>query len=258
MKNFYIDSHCHIDFDWFDEDRDDIVEKAKSANVQYLINIGCEKKSNINVRNNALKYDNVFFTSGIHPSDVMEADDTVFDQIKEFANDENMVAVGEIGLDYYKYDGDRDRQKQFFRTALKTAIELKKPVVIHNRDAHDDLEMVLKEENIDQIGGVMHCFAGTADYATRMVEMGLHISFTGNITFKNAKYDDVIAAIPMERILLETDSPFLTPHPHRGKRNDPSYIPLIAEKISDIKKIPVDVVRHLATENTIRLFNLPL
>lgn len=255
---YYIDSHCHIDFDWFDEDRDDVIHRATESNVKYLINIGCEMESNMKVKANAEKYPNVFFTSGIHPSDVLDASDEVFQQITQFSSNEKMVAVGEIGLDYYKYDGDRDRQKYFFRTAIQTAKSLGKPVVIHNRDAHDDIEEILIDEQISEIGGVMHCFAGTAKYAQRMVAHGLHISFTGNITFKNAKYDDIIDAVPIDRILLETDSPFLTPHPHRGRRNEPAHIPLVAEKIANVKGLSLSEVQDITTKNTINLFKLPL
>lgn len=255
---FYIDSHCHIDFEWFNDDRDAVVDRAKAANVQYLVNIGCEVVSNEKVKQNSKTYPNVFFTSGIHPSDVDEANESVFEQIRAFSQDEKMVAVGEIGLDYFKYDGDRDRQKHFFRTALRLAAELKKPVVVHNRDSHDDIYAILKEENVGNFGGVMHCFAGNAEFATSIIELGMHISLTGNITFKNAKYDDIIEAIPIDRLMLETDSPFLTPHPHRGKRNEPANIPLIAQKIADVKAMSIQKVQEITTKNAIKFFNLQL
>lgn len=255
---YFIDSHCHIDFDWFDDDRDDVVRRAKDANVDILVNIGCEKKSNEKVRENSRKYSNVFFTAGIHPSDVDASDESVFEQIEAFSRDEKMVAVGEIGLDYFKYDGDRDRQRRFFSTAIRTAKAVGKPVVIHNRDSHDDMYEICKREAVGDVGGVMHCFAGTADYARSILDLGMHISLTGNITFKNAKYDEIIEAIPLERLMLETDSPFLTPHPHRGKRNEPAYIPLIAEKIAAVKGVSLEVVQKQTRKNTIEFFKLPL
>lgn len=255
---FFIDTHCHIDFEWFDEDRDTIVQNAKDKNVQYMVNIGCETKSNIKVRKNSQTYENVFFTSGIHPSDVEEETDAVFDQIREFSKDKKMRAVGEIGLDYFKYDNDIEIQKSFFRKAIQVAHEVKRPIVVHDRDAHDDVYDILSEENVGDIGGVMHCFAGDAEYAKKVVDLGMHISFTGVVTFKNAKYDDIIEAVPMNRLMLETDSPFLTPHPHRGKRNEPSYIPLIAEKIASVKNLSIDEVMEQTTKNAIEFFGLPL
>ena len=253
---YFIDTHCHIDFNSFDEDRDLIIEKAKQQNVNYLINIGCEKKSNQRVFENSLRYENVFFTSGIHPSDVDEADVTIFDQIKSFSKEVKMVAVGEIGLDYFKYDGNRHRQKEFFKKALNIAAEIKRPVVIHNRDADDDMADILKT-NL-KTKAVLHCFASTPDFAKHMVDLGIFISFTGIITFKNSTYDEVVRKIPIEQIMLETDSPFLTPHPFRGKRNDPSYIPLIAEKIAELKNVSIEDVKRITTKNAINFFNLPL
>lgn len=253
---FYIDSHCHIDFENFDEDRDAVVERAKAAGVHYLINIGCESKTNQKVFENSQNYKNVFFSSGIHPSDVEAESYAVFEQIRTFAKHKKMLAVGEIGLDYYKYDNDRALQKYFFEQAIDTAHELKKPIVIHNRDAHEDVYDILKEKQVSEIGGVMHCFAGSADYASSIIELGLHISLTGVITFKNADYDEIIRRIPIERLMLETDSPFLSPHPFRGKRNEPERIPLIAQKIADVKKVSLETVMEETTKNCISFFKM--
>lgn len=253
---FYIDTHCHIDFDWFDEDRDDVVAKAKDNQVNYLINIGCESKSNKKVFDNSRKYNNVFFSAGIHPSDVDQSDESIFTEIEEYAKDEKMVAVGEIGLDYFKYDGDRNRQKSFFKQALNLASNLDKPVVIHNRSSDEDVHDIIKSDLNGK--AVLHCFASSAEYAKTMVDLGVHISFTGIITFKNSTYDDVVRTVPIEQLMLETDSPFLTPHPFRGKRNDPSHIPLIAEKVAELKQMSVEDVQRITTENAIRFFDLPI
>ena len=255
---FFIDTHCHIDFEWFDEDRAEVVEKAKQENVKYLVNIGCETRSNIKVRTNSQTFENVFYTAGIHPSDVEEETDDIFQQIIDFSKDEKMVAVGEIGLDYYKYDNDRSVQKHFFKKAIETAHQINKPIVVHDRDAHEDVYTLLKDGNVSSIGGVMHCFGGDAAYAKEIIDLGMHISLTGVITFKNANYDEIIETIPMERLMLETDAPFLTPHPYRGKRNDPSYLPLIAEKIATVKGLSVEDVMTITTENAIKFFKLPI
>ena len=255
---FYIDTHCHIDFDWFDEDRDQMLEKVEEANVKYLVNIGCEKKSNEKVKKNAERYQHVFFSTGIHPSDVEEADDSIFDQMKNYATHKKMVAIGEIGLDYFKYDNDRNTQKYFFEKAIEIAHELKKPIVVHNRDADQDMYDILKSAEIEKIGGVLHCFSSPVDVAEKMVDIGMHLSFTGNITFKNSKLTDSVKVVPMDKIMLETDSPFLTPHPNRGKRNDPSYIPLISEKVAEIKGLEVSDVMEKTTKNAIRFFKLDI
>jgi TatD DNase family protein len=255
---FYIDTHCHIDFDWFDEDRDQMLEKVKAANVNYLINIGCEKRSNEKVKKNSERYDNVFFSSGIHPSDVDEADDTVFDQMKEFSKNPKMVAIGEIGLDYFKYDNDRNKQKYFFEKAIETAHELNKPIVVHNREADQDMYDILKSSEIEKIGGVLHCFSSPVDVAEKMIDIGMHLSFTGNITFKNSKLSDSVRLVPLDRLMLETDSPFLTPHPNRGKRNDPSYIPVISDKVAEIRGITTKEVMESTTSNALKFFNLKI
>ncbi|MCB0279318.1 MAG: TatD family hydrolase [Calditrichaeota bacterium] len=252
---FFIDTHCHIDFDSFDNDRDQVVQKAREKDVHYLINIGCERLSNQKVLENSKRFENVYFSSGIHPSDVDQSDLTVFDQIEEFASQEKMVAVGEIGLDYFKYDGDRERQKTYFKKAIQLAAKLEKPIVVHNREADQDVAEILRNEL--KTRAVLHCFASTAEFAREMVDLGIFISFTGIITFKNSTYDDVVKSVPIEQLMLETDSPFLTPHPFRGKRNDPSYIPLIAEKVASLKNMTIEDVQRKTTENAIRFFNLP-
>lgn len=255
-ESYYIDTHCHIDFDWFDEDREAVVERALRENVRLMINIGCDYASNERVRVNSQRWEAVYYAAGIHPSDVDGADDRVFAQIREYAQDEKMVAVGEIGLDYFKYDGDRQRQRDYFTRALQLAIEVNKPVVIHNRDSHTDLESILNEYAADLPGAVLHCFAGTPAFAERMIALGCHLSFTGNITFKNANYDPVLEVTPIDRIMLETDSPFLTPHPFRGKRNEPARLPLIAEKIASVKEMSVANVQSTTTATAMRFFRL--
>lgn len=250
----FIDSHAHMYFDKFDDDLDDVIKKHREAQVTKVIVPAIDINTGYQAIKLAKKYDGYYAACGIHPSDIPD-DIDVLDELLEQLKNTHVVALGEIGLDYYWDTSKKEEQKKFFKAQLEIAKKLDLPVIIHNRSADEDVVKVLKEVD-NHFKGVFHCYAGDEIMAKELIRMGFYISFTGNITFKKTDRIEALKSVPLERLLLETDSPFITPHPHRGKRNDPSYIPLIAEKIAEIKEISLEEVAEVTTKNAIKLFSL--
>lgn len=254
MNKLY-DTHAHLDDQMFDTDRDAVIEKIRNSNVGFLNNIAADIKSSYASIALAEKYDFIYATVGVHPSDVLSMTETDIDTLRELSKHPKVVAIGEIGLDYHYDDADPDVQKYWLRAQLDLAKELDMPVVIHDRDSKGECVAILKEKNITK--GVVHCFSGSAETARELVKMGLHISFTGVVTFKNARRAiEAVKAIPMERLFIETDSPYMSPEPFRGQRNDSSLVYRIAEKIAEIKELPVDEVIRITRENGMKFFNI--
>ena len=251
----YIDSHAHLYFDRFDEDRDELISNLlENENISNIINVATDLESCEKCIALAEKYMQLFATSGFHPNDL----DTLtnlkeLNIIKEFLKHDKVVAVGEIGLDYYWDKVDKEKQKKFFIKQLEIALEENYPVIIHNREADDDIFKIVKEVS-NNYTGVFHCYAGSIEMAIKLIEMGFYISFTGNITYKKNDRREVIKELPIEKILLETDSPFLTPIPFRGKRNDSGKLKYIANEIAIIKDISIEKVARITSENTQKLF----
>lgn len=252
-----IDTHAHLDFPDFDADRDDVVKRAHDAGIHTIINIATDFDSCERVLRLADKYDNMYAALGIHPHDAKSWQGTSSaDRLKLLAAHPKVVAIGEIGLDYYRDHSPRDLQKRAFIDQIAVARELKLPIVIHNRDAFGDIfDLVLREEAF-MVGGVFHCFSGTVVEALKTVELGFHISVNGILTYKNATMAEVAKETRLDRILLETDCPFLTPHPHRGKRNEPSYVSIIAEKLAELRGMSKEAFSRETDANASRLFNL--
>jgi len=258
MSAALIDTHAHLDFDRFDADRDDVIYRAKEANVAGIINIGIDLATTKKSIEIASSRTNVFSTGGIHPHDVAEATDDQVLELKELIKDEKIVAIGEVGLDFYRNISPADVQRRYFRMFLNWAEEFDLPLVIHTRDASEDIISIIQDRHKTGWKGVFHCFSGDERMADKILEMGFYISFTGNITYKNSQSADVMKYVPIQRLLLETDCPFLSPEPHRGKRNEPAYVRFVAQKIAEEKSLSFDQVATITTENACRLFNIEL
>ena len=247
-----IDTHCHIYKEYYD-DIDEVINNISKIGVEKIIVNGCDMKSNLEVLDLINKYDMVYGAIGFHPTELENFSSESLSFLEEHINDDKIVAIGEIGLDYHYEDTDKEKQIFAFKKQLDLAARFNKPVIIHTRDAIKDTYDLLKMYNLN---GSIHAFSGSFEMAKEFVKIGFYIGIGGVSTYKNAKnIIDVIEDIPIEYILLETDSPYLTPVPHRGKKNTPEYIPLIAEKISDIKNIEYSEVLKVTSDNAKRLFD---
>lgn len=249
------DTHAHLDDEMFDGDRDEIIEKIHKSGVGFVNNIGASMESSKMSIYLAEKYDFIRAVIGVHPSETFGMTNDDIEALRQMAKHPKVVAIGEIGLDYHYDNTDPETQKKWFRTQLDLAKELDMPVVIHDRESKGDCIRILKERDICH--GVVHCFSGSAETAKSLLDMGFHISFTGVLTFKNAKRAiEALKVVPMDRLFIETDCPYMAPEPHRGKRNDSSLVCHIAEKIAEIKGIPYDDVVKITTENALRFFKV--
>ncbi len=232
------DTHAHYDDEAFDEDREEVLKQIQEAGVIGVLNCACSRKSLTTTNDLTLKYDFIYGALGIHPSDAYDYNEEVKDEIIEKVKANNKIlAIGEIGLDYYWDENpDRETQKKVFREQMELAKELNLPVVIHDRDAHKDTLDIMKE--YPSVKGIVHCFSGSVEFAKECVKLGYYIGITGVVTFKNAKkIIEVVDAIPLDRLLVETDCPYMAPVPNRGKRNKSDYIEYIIEQVAEIKKI---------------------
>ncbi len=259
-KNFLIDTHMHIDDEQFKSDQELVIERAiQEFNVRYMINIGYNRETIISTLSLVEKFPFIFAAIGWHPNDANSFTEEDFSWLKEMAQNTKVVAIGEIGLDYYWDSVPRAIQHEVFRKQIRLAKEINKPIVIHNRDAHQDVLQILKEENAQEVGGVMHSFSGSYEMAKECLKLGFYLSFSGPVTFKNAKTPkEVVKNLPIDRILVETDSPYLTPEPWRGKRNEPGYVFYTAKKIAELKELPFSEVMKITSTNAIRAFHLPI
>ena len=251
------DSHAHLTDNRFDSDRKDVIEKAIQAGISGIINPGaCMKSSEASVELSK-EYDLIYAAVGIHPHDAKEAKEADYDKLRCWLqNEPKVIAVGEIGLDYYYDFSPKDVQREVFIRQLQLAKETGLPVIIHNRDSHGDMMEILRRE-ARGVKGVLHCYSGSVEMARELLQMGFYLSFAGPLTYKNAaKLPDVVKEVPLERILIETDCPYLTPQPYRGKRNEPSYVRFVAEKIAELKGKSWQEVAETTKENTLLLFNI--
>ncbi len=258
-----IDSHCHIDGDEFDADRDEVMQRAKDAGVAAMLNVGTGDPHSDDFRKAvavAEKYENVYASVGVHPHDAKLYDDKAEDHLIELArSSEKVIAWGEIGLDFYYDHSPRDVQQEVFRRQIRTARELDLPIIIHSRDADDETVQILTDECSDEQfrGGIMHCFGGTPVMAEKLMALGFLISFAGNVTFKKAdNLRDAARVVPLEKLLVETDCPFLTPVPFRGKRNEPAYVEHTAKFLAEFYGVEFDILAQRTTQNFLQFFNL--
>ena len=251
------ETHAHYDDECFDEDRDILIEKLFQKNICNIINVGASIESTKTTIALAKKYENMYAAAGVHPSDIAGLNEETLAWLKEQTKDPKVIAVGEIGLDYY-WDKEEDVQKAqryWFAQQMGLARESQLPVIIHSRDAAEDTMRVMKEVHAEEIPGVIHCYSYSPEMAKEFIKMGYYIGVGGVVTFKNAKkLKETVMQIPLERILLETDSPYMAPEPHRGGRNDSGNLVYVAEKIAELKGITAKEVENATLANARKLF----
>jgi len=262
MSLKFVDSHCHLDMldlTEFDDHMDNVIKRAVDNQVTDILSISVDLESFPGILETARQYPNVYASVGLHPCH--SPDDSVsVEQLCQLADDAKVVAIGETGLDYYMNDGTDPRNNDFawqrerFRTHIRTAIETQKPLIIHTRDAREDTLKILKEEGAHRIGGIMHCFVEDIETAQQALDMGFYISFSGIVTFKNAKsIQEVAKMVPDERLLIETDSPYLAPVPMRGKKNQPAYVAHIGEFLAQLRGSSVEHIAKITRDNYFKL-----
>lgn len=251
------DTHAHLNAEQYNEDLEQVIERAKSEKVEKIVVVGFDRPSITRAMELIEEYDFIYAAIGWHPVDAIDMTDEDLAWIKDLSQHEKVVAIGEMGLDYYWDKSPKDVQKEVFRRQIALAKEVKLPIVIHNRDATEDVVTILKEEGAAEVGGIMHCFTGSLETAKACMEMNFYISFGGPVTFKNAKKPkEVVKEIPSDKLLIETDCPYLTPVPFRGKRNEPSYVKYIAEQIAELREISFEELAELTTKNAKKVFRI--
>jgi TatD DNase family protein len=251
------ETHAHYDDQRFDNDRDDVINKAHSDGVSYIINISSDMDSIDESISLAHKYDFMYASAGLHPQSCKDFDEAALERIAKKASDCKVVAIGEIGLDYYYDNSFRNDQQRAFAMQIGLAKSLKLPIIVHDRDAHEDILNIIKSENAGAAGGTFHAFSGSVEMAREVLKYDFFISVGGVVTFKNArKLLDVVRYVPLERLLIETDCPYLAPHPFRGTRNDSGYLKYIAMKIAELKNTSFENIAEITTENAKKLFNI--
>lgn len=250
------DTHTHINAEQFEEDREEVIQRAIEAGVTEMVVVGFDRPTIEKAMEIIDQYEFIYASIGWHPVDAIDMTDEDLIWIEKLAQHPKVVAIGEMGLDYYWDKSPKDVQKDVFRRQISLAKRLKLPIIIHNREATEDIVQIL-EEGAGVVGGIMHCFSADWETAKRCLDMNFYISFGGPVTFKNAKLPKEVAAkVPLDRLLIETDCPFLSPHPYRGKRNEPARVALVAETIAELKNISYEELAALTTNNAKRLFHL--
>ncbi|CAH0193164.1 putative metal-dependent hydrolase YcfH [Peribacillus simplex] len=251
------DTHVHVNAEQFNEDLEDVIERAKEAGVNNMVVVGFDRPTIIRAMELIEAYDFMYAAVGWHPVDAIDMTEEDLQWIEELSNHPKVVAIGEMGLDYHWDKSPKEVQMEVFRKQIRLAKKVGLPIIIHNREATADIVHILKEEEASRVGGIMHCFSGSAETALECINMNFYISLGGPVTFKNAKKPkEVAAAVPLDRLLIETDCPYLAPHPYRGKRNEPSYVKLVAEQIAEIKQLTIEEVSQATTENAKKLFGI--
>lgn len=252
------DTHVHLNDEAFNEDLEETIARARENDVTKMAVVGFNKETITRALELAEQYDFISLIIGWHPVDAIDFTDADLEWIKELAQtNPKVVALGEMGLDYHWDTSPKEVQFEVFRKQIGLAKELKLPIVIHNREATEDVLQILEEEHAEEVGGIMHCFGETVAVMERALALGFYISFGGTVTFKNAKLPKLAAeAVPMEKLLIETDAPYLAPHPNRGKRNEPGYVKLVAEKIAELKEMKYEEIASITTKNAEKLFRL--
>lgn len=253
----FIDTHVHLNADQFQEDLQQVIERAVCAKVEKMIVVGFDQVTIERAMKLIEEYEFLYAVIGWHPVDAIDCTDVELKWIEELASHPKVVGIGETGLDYYWDKSPKDVQQALFRKQIHLAQRVNLPIIIHNRDATFDVMQILKEENAQSVGGIMHCFGGSVETARELIKMNFMISLGGPVTFKNARLPKKVAKeIPLEHLLIETDTPYLAPHPYRGKRNEPSFVTLVAEEIARLKEISVEEVAKATTGNARKIFKL--
>ena len=251
-----VDSHCHIPMLGEEVNVNDVIANAKALGVEHMLCVSVDLETYPEILSLAEQYERIYASVGVHPNTSMQ-DEVSEETLAELAANDHVVAIGETGLDYFRSEGDLEWQRDRFRTHIRAAKSVNKPLIIHTREVGSDITRILQEEGADEVGGVMHCFVEDWETAQKAMEMNFYISFSGIVTFKNAKeVQEVAKQVPLERMLVETDSPYLTPVPYRGKPNQPGYTRYVAEFIAELKGISFEQVAEQTTANFFKLFNI--
>jgi TatD DNase family protein len=253
------DTHTHVNAEQFDEDREEVIRRAQEAGVNQMVVVGFDRETINGALELAEFRDFIYAAVGWHPVDAVDMTDEDLERLEKLTEHPKVVALGEMGLDYHWDKSPKDVQIDVFRKQIRLAKKTNMPIIIHNREATEDIIAVLKEEDAASVGGIMHCFSAGLEEAQQCLDMNFYISFGGPVTFKNAKLPKEVAKeIPLDRLLVETDCPFLSPHPYRGKRNEPAYVKLVAEKVAELKDISIKELAEITSDNARRLFGINL
>ncbi len=251
-----VDSHCHIPMLGKEMDVNQVIANAKALGVEHMLCVSVDLETYPEILSLAVEHERIYASVGVHPNTRMQ-EEVSQETLVELASNDDVIAIGETGLDYFRSEGNLEWQRDRFRTHIKAAKSVNKPLIIHTRNVGEDITRILDEEGADEVGGVMHCFVEDWETAQKAMDMNFYISFSGIVTFKNAKeVQEVAKQVPLERMLVETDSPYLTPMPYRGKPNQPGYTRYVAEFIAELKGISFEQVAEQTTTNFFNLFNI--
>lgn len=253
----FIDTHVHLNADQYEEDLEEVIARALAAGVEKMVVVGFDRKTIVKAMELAEQQAFIYAVVGWHPVDAIDCTEEDLAWIESLAAHPKVVGIGETGLDYYWDKSPKDIQQELFRKQIRLAQKVKLPIIIHNRDATADVVRILREEKAEKTGGIMHCFGGSVETAKECIAMNFMISLGGPVTFKNAKMPKEIATvISLDHLLIETDAPYLAPHPYRGKRNEPAWVTLVADEIARLKDLPVEEVAQRTTANALKIFNI--
>ena len=252
-----VDSHAHLEMTDFRKDLEEVIQRAKDSGVDTIFTVGTEKKDWTRALEIADSHPFIYAILGVHPHNAKEIDDQTYPTLMKLCRHKKVKAYGEIGLDFFRNRSPREIQIQRFREQIGLARDLNLPIVVHDRDAHQETLDILKSEKAEKCGGIIHCFSGDYEMAKKCLDMGFCISVPGSITFKNAEpFRDIVRRLPLEALLVETDAPYITPVPFRGKRNEPSYVRYTAEKVAEVKGVSFEKIAEVTTQNALRVFRV--
>ncbi|WP_249872224.1 TatD family hydrolase [Oceanobacillus saliphilus] len=251
------DTHVHLNARQFEEDREETIQRAFDAGVHYMVVVGFDRETIPLAVAIAEQYDTIYAAVGWHPVDAIDMTEKDLEWIEELSAHPKVVAIGEMGLDYHWDKSPKDIQKEVFRKQIRLAKKVNMPIIIHNREATEDIIEILQDENAAEVGGIMHCYNDSVDYVEACLNMNFYISLGGPVTFKNAQQPKEVAKqVPLDKLLIETDAPYLAPHPNRGKRNEPAYVKLVAEQIAKLREMDVKELSEITTRNGLSLFGI--
>ena len=255
----WFDTHAHVDSSRFNKDQQDVIDRAHTAGVTRFVNIGCSRESVLQTIELIDRYDFIYGTVGLHPHDAKNLSDDLIGEYRTWAAHPKMLAIGEIGLDFHYDYSPRDIQREAFRRQIRLALELAMPVTIHDREAHRECFDILTEEGGWANGGIYHCYSGSAEMAADIIKKGFYISFSGVVTFPNAqKLRKAASSVPLDRLLIETDCPYLAPQAYRGKRNEPAYVPETGKALAELHGVSHEEIARITWENACRAYRLPV
>ncbi|MDN6195186.1 MAG: TatD family hydrolase [Atopostipes suicloacalis] len=251
------DTHTHLNVEQFEEDEKEVIQRAKDHGVSKMAVVGFDHPTIKKSLELSKSNEGIYSIVGWHPTEAGSYSDEIEEMLTDLVENEEIIALGEMGLDYHWMDDPKEVQIESFRKQIRLAKKLQLPIVIHNRESTKDVYRVLKEENIKDIGGIMHSFNLSPDWLSKFLDLGMHISFSGVVTFKNAaKVKESAKRVPLDKILIETDAPYLSPEPNRGKRNEPSYVRFVAEELAELLELPVEKIAEITSENAMKLFKI--